>query len=142
MSLAGDVLDLIERIYAAGVEPTRWRDALRAIGTRFDACAGVMYTVAPAADQWSFSAEFGTDPKWQAVHDTEFCAPGLNPIYTEFRKMPLGGVAPDWALVPKKQLLQSRLFNEWAKPQGFYAVMSVVTASGPHAVGGLSLTRG
>jgi DNA-binding CsgD family transcriptional regulator len=43
--------------------------------------------------------------------------------------------------VPKHELLRSRIYNEWASPQGFHAVIGVVTALGPDAVGGLSLTR-
>jgi hypothetical protein len=85
MSLADDVLCLIEQIYAAGVEPARWRDTLLALGARFEACAGAMYTMAPTADQLNFDVEFGTDPEWQALYNAEFAAPEVNPIFAGFR---------------------------------------------------------
>ena len=142
MSTAEPVLELIGLIHAAGIEPRRWLDALLAMGRHFDACAGIVLTSPADKDQLSFNAEFGSDPEWQDLFNREYCQPGVNPLLPEFRKGRLGTVAADWMLVPKRDLMRSRFYNEWSKPQDFHGYVSVVTAADACAVGGLMLTRG
>jgi hypothetical protein len=117
MSLADDALALIDVLQAAALEPSRWREALVAIGARLDACAGVMYTMTPGRAPWAFTAEFGTDPYWLDLYNTVF-NPKLNPVEPRMRAMAVGEVAADWQLVPREDFLRSQFFNEWVTPQG------------------------
>jgi DNA-binding CsgD family transcriptional regulator len=141
MALAEPVLELIRVIHAAGVEPRRWLDALLAMGRHFDARAGIVLTSATNSDELTFNAEFGSDPEWQALFNQEYCRPDVNPLLPEFRKGRPGTVAADWMLVPKRDLLRSRFYNEWCEPQGYHGFVGVITALDTRAVGGLMLTR-
>ena len=86
MSLADDVLDLIEQIYEAGVEPRLWDTTLLRLGERFRANGGILATTVGGSNQLSFSSEFGAEPEWQEAYNREFHKPELNPLFPAFRR--------------------------------------------------------
>jgi DNA-binding CsgD family transcriptional regulator len=142
MSLADDVLGLIEQIYDAGVEPGLWDGTLIRLGERFHANGGILMTTQDASNRLSFASEFGAAPEWQALYNQEYHKPELNPLFPAFRRLRPGVAAADWMLLPKASLLSSPFYNEWSAPQDRQTYFGVVTSAGPRMVGGIMFSRG
>ncbi len=142
MSLADDVLRLIEQIYDAGVEPSLWDGTLVGLGERFRANGGILMTTQGATNRLSFASEFGATPEWQARYNQEYHKTELNPLFPAFRRLSPGTAAADWMLLPKARLMSSPFYNEWSAPQDRHSYVGLVTSAGPLTVGGIMFSRG
>jgi DNA-binding CsgD family transcriptional regulator len=142
MSLADDVLGLIEQIYDAGVEPGLWDGTLARLGERFGANGGILMTTQGVTNRLSFASEFGATPEWQALYNQEYHKAELNPLFPAFRRMSPGTAAADWMLLPKTILTSSPFYNEWSAPQDRHSYFGLVTSARPRAVGGIMFSRG
>ena len=141
MSLADDVLDLIEQIYEAGVEPRLWDTTLARLGERFRANGGMLATTVGGSNQLSFSSEFGGEPEWQEAYNREFHKPEHNPLFPAFRRTRPGLAVADWMVLPKQNLMRSAFYNEWSSPQDRHTYLGLVTSAGPQAVGAIMFCR-
>lgn len=140
MSVSDEVLDLIEAVHTAGLDPQRWPSVTSEIAAHFGARVAGMFVYRPGDPSWNFSVNVGSDPEWMARFQGDFTV-NDNLCEQAFRDKPVGSVAADWMLVPLPVLRKTRLINEWAIPQGLLQAALVKTAMDNESVGLLSLIR-
>jgi len=114
-----NLLDLIDDIYAAGLEPSLWPAILArladTIGAR-DAALGIL-----GQDATPILIAPRTDPDF-AISYQQYYHP-LNLFGRSVTAQPVGLVTTDAMLMPRERLHASEFFNDWAAPQNYRSVM-------------------
>lgn len=118
------VLQLIEAIYAAALDRSRWPAVLMQIADAAgasDAALGVIGSDAPP-----FLVAPRTNPEFQASYALHYHP--LNLFWRRLQQAPVGQVFTDDMLLSRDALEHSPFFNEWSAPQGYRSVMGVTLA--------------
>jgi DNA-binding CsgD family transcriptional regulator len=109
-----DVLDLVDRIYAAGMSFDLWPQALTRMADVFGGLEAALGAEAPHAIPWLAAPR--TDPeflrRYQAYHP-------LNDYFHALVRRGAGNLATDRMVMPRDELEKSVFHNEWSKPQGY-----------------------
>lgn len=119
------LLQLIDAIYAAALDRSRWPAVLMQIADAAgasDAALGVISTHAPP-----FLVAPRTNPEFQASYALHYHP--LNLFWRRLQRERVGQVFTDDMLLSRDELETSPFFNEWSAPQGYRTVMGVTLAS-------------
>lgn len=133
--------ELVASVYEAGVEPVRWPLAIRALADHFNARSMILFSTPVVPEQFSFIAEHGTDPEWEALYNRHYTTGDVNPTAVAYRRLPVGQPNADWMIVPREQLHRSPFYNEWAIPQSYHHFAGMITELGPGKIGGFMFAR-
>lgn len=133
--------ELVSSIYEAGVEPARWPLAVRALAEHLNARTMILFSTPVAPERFSFLAEHGTDPEWEALYNLHYTSGDVNPAAIAYRRLPVGQPNADWMIVPQEQFHRSPFYNEWALPQNYRHFAGMITELGPGKIGGLMFSR-
>ncbi|WP_137150080.1 hypothetical protein [Devosia sp. FKR38] len=115
------LLQLIDAIYAAALDRSRWPAVLMQIADAAgasDAALGVISTNAPP-----FLVAPRTNPEFQASYALHYHP--LNLFWRRLQRERVGQVFTDDMLLSRDELESSPFFNEWSAPQGYSTVMGV-----------------
>jgi DNA-binding CsgD family transcriptional regulator/PAS domain-containing protein len=133
--------ELVGSIYEAGIEPTRWPHTIRALAEHFKARSMILFSTPVAPEHFSFIAEHGTDPEWEALYNRHYTTGDVNPTAVAYRRLPVGQPNADWMIVPREQLHRSPFYNDWALPQNYHHFGGMITERGPGKIGGFMFAR-
>jgi DNA-binding CsgD family transcriptional regulator/PAS domain-containing protein len=116
----GDLLELVERAYAAVVDPALWPAFLDRLGASVAGIgAGVFFHDGPG-DTASLSVAVGLEPRWERAHAEYFVTRDVRrPL---IRTLPHGAAFRGQDLLPDAQLLRTEFYNEFLRPQGFFHI--------------------
>lgn len=133
--------ELVGSIYEAGIEPARWPLVVRALVERVNARTMILFSTPVAPERFSFIAEHGTDPEWEALYNRHYTTGDVNPAAIAYRRLPVGQPRADWMIVPQEQMRRSPFYNEWALPQNYHHFAGMITELGPGRIGGFMFSR-
>jgi DNA-binding CsgD family transcriptional regulator/PAS domain-containing protein len=133
--------ELVGSIHEAGIDPGRWPGVVRALAEHLSARTMILFSTPVAPERFSFIAEHGTDPEWEALYNRRYTTGDVNPTAVAYRGLPVGQPKADWMIVPREQLARSPFYNEWALPQNYHHFAGMITERGPGRLGGLMFAR-
>ena len=139
MTEAHELSALIGEIYDAALDATLWPATLERV-TRFAngvASALVSHDVASATAGFYFS--WGDDPHYTRLYFEKYVK--LNPTLPAISRLGVGEIRSISNVIPFDKYRRSRLYLEWARPQGYGdALLAVLDKSGT-AVAHLTTTH-
>jgi DNA-binding CsgD family transcriptional regulator/PAS domain-containing protein len=133
--------ELVSSIYEAGVDPERWPLVVRALCEHFNARTMILFSTPVAPERFSFMAEHGADPEWEAIYNRHYTTGDVNPAAIAYRRLPVGQPSADWMIVPQEQFHRSPFYNDWALPQNYHHFAGMITELGPGKIGGFMFSR-
>lgn len=114
-----ELLNLIDGIYAAAADFSRWPSGLERIADAFGAQEASLAAVTATQVPWLVAPR--TDPAFLATYGAYYHP--LNRFWQHLSRLPPGTAAFDQMLLPKEELQGSEFYNDWSAPQGYLAVM-------------------
>lgn len=119
------LLQLIGEIYDTTLDPGRWPGALEQIGRFMQSKTCVLASEEIGSGFGSFHYSWGDDPHYSELFRTKYARinPAAVPVALSVKP---GEVCSMSSVVPYDEYLRSRLHDEWAKPQGYGDVTTVV----------------
>jgi hypothetical protein len=105
----------VEAIYDCALNLECWREALRTIGELTDSPCMAIGITDHAQQRVVNDIYRGYDPAYMKVYFEKFAA---NPLLSVGHLKPIGEVYTLTMLIDKEDLLESRFYREWSKPQG------------------------
>lgn len=114
-----EILDLIDRIYDAGMSFDRWPDALTRIADLLGADDASLGAMAPGALPWIFAPR--TDPEFMRTYAEAYHP--LDQVWHGVTERGVGRATSDAMVMPREALEKSAFHNEWSRPQGYSTIM-------------------
>lgn len=115
---------LIGRIYDAALNPAAWQDVLAEFKAISNAEAAAIQSMNPLTNDLLLSIDYGNDRKWiELLHTTyaHLCPSGPMLLLAEPCR---GGSIFD--MIDEQEYRETRFYNEWCRPQGFYDMAGAV----------------
>jgi DNA-binding CsgD family transcriptional regulator len=131
--------ELIATIYDCAIAPAKWPVALDLLCDITDSQAGTINVVDFMSRSEKVLASRGVSPEWDVLYKTRY-----NCIDLFVHPLLLRGVgdpAISSELIDDEELLGSRIYREWAAPQGFRDTLMTVLARQESRMAFLGLTR-
>jgi DNA-binding CsgD family transcriptional regulator/PAS domain-containing protein len=113
------LLSLIDGIYGAAADASRWPVVLQRIADVFNAGEASLSAVSATEVPWLMAPR--TDPKFLESYGTYYHP--LNLFWQRSSRLPVGTVATDAMVLPRETLQASEFYNDWSRPQGYCSVM-------------------
>lgn len=110
---------LLELVYAAGLDEVRWQAFLDALSAPFGDASGVLYAFDPTRGYVDFHYNYGTDPAYHASYLAHY--QNINPYGQPSVRLPVGKVCMANHGVDIGEVLKTEFYNGWMKPQGIPA---------------------
>lgn len=130
---------VLDRIYDAALAPASWKDALAAICRATESAAGTLASVDLASGCENTLVNVGIDPAWDDLYKERYHCTDLfiHPLMLK----DVGEPAISTDLVADSELLDSRIYKEWAAPQGFRDTLLTMLGRNQARLAILGLTR-
>ena len=113
------LLDLIDGIYAAGLEPVAWSGVLTRLADELGAREAALGILGKRAAPWIIAPR--TNPEFALSYQQHYHL--LNLFWRQIARQPVGAVSTDAMLLERAHLHSSEFFNDWSAPQGYRTVM-------------------
>lgn len=118
------LFELIGEIYDAALDPGLWRDVVGRAGRFVGGPAASIFSKSPIAGTGNVYYEFGIDPYYRDLYFQEYVT--LDPATTGHYFADIGEPVATADLMPYEEFLETRFYEEWAKPQGLVDFVSAV----------------
>lgn len=136
--LASDVLDMLDRLYAATLEPAQWHEALGGLAALLDArAAGIRFECADTCVEQRW---FGLNESFNTAYVEHYWQ--YDPWVESGRHKPMGTVAYGDALTPRSVVEASPFHAELALPNGFDDLVGAVLERTPARLVTLGAMKG
>jgi DNA-binding CsgD family transcriptional regulator len=117
MSEAEVVSSLIGDIYDAALDPNLWVPVLEKTAGFVRGPASALVAHDPSSQSGGFYYSWGDDPRYSQLYFEKYVK--LNPTLAHMAIMRAGEVHSISTVLPFDEFRQTRLYTEWAKPQGY-----------------------
>ena len=135
-SLEAARLDLIDAVYAASTDPTRW-NVVTDRATRWLGSGSTMFIIPKAETRVTQLVSGNLDPEMMRRHDEYYHA--ISPwVFRIGAADPLDRVE---TMVPMEELVRSDYYNEWMAPQDYHFMMGIRPALANGDVLGFAIGR-
>jgi DNA-binding CsgD family transcriptional regulator/PAS domain-containing protein len=114
-----DLLVIIENIYEAATDTSRWPAVLQTIADAFGAQDASLSAVSPVAVPWLVAPR--TDPSFLQSYGEHYHP--LNLFWDRMTRVPVGTAVTDRMVLRQETLRTSQFYNEWSRPQNYLSVM-------------------
>lgn len=133
------ISSLIGAIYDASLDPALWRDVLAQISAFVEAPASALVRHDVLAGSGSFYYSWGDDPHYTKLYFEKYLK--LNPALPSMQLMDVGEVHSFSTVMPFEEFRRTRLYQEWARPQGYGDATLAVIEKSAAAVAHLTTTH-
>ena len=114
-----DLLGIIENIYEAVADTSRWPGVLQTIADAFGAQDASLSAASPVAVPWLVAPR--TDPSFLQSYGQHYHP--LNLFWDRMTRVPVGTAVTDQMVLRQETLRASQFYNEWSRPQNYLSVM-------------------
>ena len=111
-----DLLHLVEKIYAASLNPDRWQQCLEQIGRSFGDAAVGLYTIDSNTKCMDFLISAGLTDSFAKSLTEHYAA--LNPYPAAADHIAVGVPISDADLVARAEVRKTEFYSDWIRPQG------------------------
>jgi len=118
------LFELIGEIYDAALDPGLWRDVVGRAGRFVGGPAASIFSKSPIAGTGNVYYESGIDPYYRDLYFQKYVT--LDPATTGHYFADIGEPVATADLMPYEEFLETRFYEEWAKPQGLVDFVSAV----------------
>ena len=131
---------LIESIYDCAIDPTLWQSTLEEIAVAHNSMAGTLNVMDFVTGAERTLVHVGISDHYQALY-REFYQ-GCDVFAHSLLLHPVDQPATSEELAAEEELLQSRIYREWAVPQGFRYVLLTALIKNQARLAFIGVTRG
>jgi DNA-binding CsgD family transcriptional regulator len=115
---------LIGDIYDAALDAALWPCALEKVYRFVGGCAAGLHVMDAARRTGTVHYEVGTESGYSQLYFDKYAK--LDPTNAALQVLSVGEVTSNSLLVPQDEFLESRVYKEWVKPQGWIDNIHVV----------------
>jgi DNA-binding CsgD family transcriptional regulator/PAS domain-containing protein len=116
MSEAALLSELIGLVYDAALDPTLWPRALEQACRFVGGSSGSLFWHDTATEQSAVLHLFNEDPRYTKLYFEKYLP--LNPCFPAAAFVEAGEVCGSTDLIPFEEIVETRFYAEWMKPQG------------------------
>lgn len=116
MSEAALLSELIGLVYDAALDPTLWPRALEQACRFVGGSSGSLFWHDTATEQSAVLHLFNEDPRYTKLYFEKYLP--LNPCFPAAAFVEAGEVCGSTDLIPLEEIVETRFYAEWMKPQG------------------------
>lgn len=138
-SISGDLLDTVQIIYQAALEPEKWGDVACGVADLFRG-TGSLYAHDTTSGRMLVEASQGFERASIDSYKSHFSF--VNPIYPAAIEAPEMHVADIFELVPEPLLMAGEFYNDWMRPQHLHHCIGAHIDLGASTVMFLTSHRG
>jgi DNA-binding CsgD family transcriptional regulator len=131
---------LIESIYDCAIDPALWPSTLDQIAAAHDSTAGTLNVMDYATGAERTLVHVGISDHYQALYRERY--QGCDVFAHSLLLRPVDEPATSEELAAEEELLQSRIYREWAAPQGFRYVLLTALIKNQARLAFIGVTRG
>ncbi|GJE14733.1 hypothetical protein FOHLNKBM_5808 [Methylobacterium longum] len=131
---------LIESIYDCAIDPALWPSTLEEIAAALNSIAGTLNVMDFATGAERTLVHVGITDHYQALYRE--CYQGCDVFAHSLLLCPVDQPATSEELAAEEELLQSRIYREWAVPQGFRYVLLTALIKNQARLAFIGVTRG
>ena len=128
----------VEAIYDAALDPDHWHAALKRIGELIDSPCVCLSVTDFGQQKVALCVNHGYEPEYLKIYFEKFA---INPLFSLGQLRPVGDVYTLAMLLESKELVESRFYKEWSKPQGLGDFMGLNAVRSARRAGGVSGNR-
>lgn len=139
MADADDLSALIGDVYDAALDPGLWVGALQKIAAFVHGPAAALLSHDTSSKTGGFYYSWGDDPHYSQLYFTKYIK--LNPTLVPLTMMDVGSVHSISTVLPFDEFRNSRLYREWAQPQGYGDATLAVLEKSAAATAHLTVTH-
>ena len=122
-SEAAELSAVIGDIYDAAIDPTLWRNALGSICAFVGGASAVLFWHDAATARSEALHLFNEDPVYTRLYFEKYLP--MNPMFPAAAFVEAGVVTTDEDIMPASELVKTRFYKEWIKPQGITGALAV-----------------
>jgi|SRR6185312_1485933 len=130
---------LIGLIYDAALDPDQWEAALEMTCQFVKGGAASLSSIDFSSRTINIQKFWGYEPDHLQLYLDRYWK--INPLAPSGMRMAIGAVASNNDLMPRRQWEASRLYREWAKPQGFVDTISAMVEKSTTACAVINVVR-
>jgi DNA-binding CsgD family transcriptional regulator len=130
---------VVESIYDAAMDPAHWQEALRLISELTESSKTGMGIVDHAQKRHVLGYAHGYEEGYLRKYSEQYAV--MNPLMVAGHLRPVGSVYTMSMLVDEEEFLESRLYTDWARPQGLRDFIGIHTLRSGQRSAGLSAQR-
>jgi DNA-binding CsgD family transcriptional regulator/PAS domain-containing protein len=128
----------VAAIYDCALNPDAWQQALHGIGELIDSPCLCLSITDYAQQSVAYCVNHGYDPQYLKVYFERFA---VNPLFSLGHLRAVGDVYTLAMLVDNKELVESRFYKEWSKPQNLGDFIGLNAVRSKRRAGGISGNR-
>jgi DNA-binding CsgD family transcriptional regulator/PAS domain-containing protein len=118
-----ELSSVIADIYDAAIDPALWQRALASICAYISAPSAVLYWHDAATERSEALHLFNEVPEYTRLYFEKYLP--MNPMFPAAAFIDAGVVATTEDIMPRSELVKTRFYKEWIKPQGIEDALSV-----------------
>jgi DNA-binding CsgD family transcriptional regulator len=130
---------LITAIYDAALDQSLWPPTLKQICAFIRGPAAMIFAHDGALKAGYRFHSWGDDPEYTRLYFERYAA--INPVNPAQLLLDLGEVKAALDLVPRRELMETRFYREWAKPQGYVDNVFAIVDKSATSYAALAVTR-
>jgi DNA-binding CsgD family transcriptional regulator/PAS domain-containing protein len=122
-SEAAELSAVIGDIYDAAINPELWKLALGSICAFVGGSSAVLFWHDAATERSQALHLFNDDPAYTRLYFEKYLP--LNPMFPAGTFMDEGVVVADEDIIPRSEIIETRFYKEWLRPQGIESALAV-----------------
>jgi DNA-binding NarL/FixJ family response regulator len=130
---------VVEAVYGCALDASRWQETVGMIAElcQSKCCVLGISDLKTGANELTF--QVGCDEHYLRLHEEKYGA--LNPCLGPLQLVPVGTVVTSAMMIDDYELLRTRYYQEWLKPQGLLDTVGFIVLKAGQRIASLTATR-